>query len=340
MERESLIGKLTGGAAPVITVFGDVCLDKYLYIDAAKDEPSLETGLTAYQVVSKRPVAGAAGTILNNLRALGAQVICVGVIGDDGEGYELERCLVQAGADTSLLLKTDERCTCTYIKPIRCEHGTEAEINRQDFKNFTPTPRHIEDALIARLEEAVKRSAAVIVCDQYVEKDCAAVTGRMREEIERIANENPDVIFYADSRAYIDRFYGCIIKCNDKELLRVCGREGDSADEDELGRLACGLNERLGKTVYVTMGERGMIVCHERRAVRVPAFPARGVLDIVGAGDACNAGIVFALTKGANAFEAAVVGNAASNIAIHQIGTTGRATLEDIAALVGGKENE
>jgi hypothetical protein len=37
-----------------IAVAGDFFLDKYLIIDPDKDEPSLETYLTAYQVVEKR----------------------------------------------------------------------------------------------------------------------------------------------------------------------------------------------------------------------------------------------------------------------------------------------
>ena len=42
-----------------ILVLGDYALDKYLYIDPARDEPSVETGLTAYQIHGKRMSAGA-----------------------------------------------------------------------------------------------------------------------------------------------------------------------------------------------------------------------------------------------------------------------------------------
>ena len=45
--------KLKNASDIVITVLGDYCLDKYLYIDAKKDEKSLETGLIAYQVTKK-----------------------------------------------------------------------------------------------------------------------------------------------------------------------------------------------------------------------------------------------------------------------------------------------
>src|SRR5246127_4093061 len=77
-----------------VGVVGDLFLDRYLDIDAALTEPSLETGLDAYQVVGVRPSPGAAGTVINNLVALGVrEVLAVAVIGDDGEGYELRQAL-------------------------------------------------------------------------------------------------------------------------------------------------------------------------------------------------------------------------------------------------------
>src|SRR5437016_10009485 len=77
-----------------IGVVGDLFLDRYLDLDAALTEPSIETGLDAYQVVRVRSYPGAAGTIINNLVALGVgRLVPVTVIGDDGEGYELRQAL-------------------------------------------------------------------------------------------------------------------------------------------------------------------------------------------------------------------------------------------------------
>src|ERR1700751_5991046 len=84
------------GQIPRLTigVVGDLFLDRYLDIDAALTEPSVETGLDAYQVVGVRPYPGAAGTVINNLVALGVgEVWAVAVVGDDGEGYELRQAL-------------------------------------------------------------------------------------------------------------------------------------------------------------------------------------------------------------------------------------------------------
>ena len=58
-----------------ITVAGDLFLDRWYEIDTALNEPSVETGITAYQVVKKRSAAGAAGTVINNLSAMGVGTI-------------------------------------------------------------------------------------------------------------------------------------------------------------------------------------------------------------------------------------------------------------------------
>ena len=77
-----------------IGLIGDLFLDRYFDIDPARDEPSVETGLTAYQVTRVRSYPGALGTVLNNLVALGVgTLVPIAILGDDGEGYELRQCL-------------------------------------------------------------------------------------------------------------------------------------------------------------------------------------------------------------------------------------------------------
>src|SRR5882757_3869577 len=77
-----------------IGVVGDFFLDRYLEIDPARGETSIETGLPVYNVVRVRAQAGAAGTVLNNLVALGIGTLhVIGFCGEDGEGYELRRAL-------------------------------------------------------------------------------------------------------------------------------------------------------------------------------------------------------------------------------------------------------
>ena len=88
---EQILRRLPG---LTIGVLGDLFLDRYLDLDAALTEPSIETGLDAYQVVRVRSSPGAAGTVINNLHALGVgTIVPISMIGADGEGYELRQAL-------------------------------------------------------------------------------------------------------------------------------------------------------------------------------------------------------------------------------------------------------
>src|SRR6267142_6891912 len=93
-----------------IAVVGDFCLDRYLEIDPAKQEISIETGLPVYNVVNVRSQPGAAGTILNNLVALGIGTIyLVGFCGEDGEGFELQATLrIKRGVWLDHFWQTDQ----------------------------------------------------------------------------------------------------------------------------------------------------------------------------------------------------------------------------------------
>src|SRR5438445_7794264 len=114
---------------PLLTigVLGDLFLDRYLDIDATLAEPSIETGLDAYQVVRVRAYPGAAGTVINNLVALGVQqVYALSIIGDDGEGYELLQALRQqrrVNVDGVHRLTGRRFRTPTYTKPMLNEDG-------------------------------------------------------------------------------------------------------------------------------------------------------------------------------------------------------------------------
>ena len=65
----------------------------------------------------------------------------------------------------------------------------------------------------------------------------------------------------------------------------------------------------------------------------VPALPTRGPIDIVGAGDAVSANLTTALAAGATVHEAMELANAAASIVIHKLGTTGTASVAEIAEL-------
>jgi rfaE bifunctional protein kinase chain/domain len=325
-----------------VLVIGDFFLDKYLILERALSETSLETGLEAYQVVDVRCSPGAAGTVTSNLRALGAQVIALGVIGDDGEGYELKRGLAERGIQDALLTPSlpagsGKLFTPTYTKPMMREpDGRMHELNRLDIKNRAPLPTAAEDALIERLESLAPQVDAVVAADQVQERNYGAITDRVRDAIIRLAGQYPQKVFAADSRERIGLYRNVIIKPNRREAARAVQPGWQGHDEQmphaEVMKYGEALLKRTGKPVYLTMSAQGIVIFTAQGAFHSPVVPVTGEIDPVGAGDSTIAGIALALGAGASWEEAALVGNIVASITIQQIGTTGTASPAQVLA--------
>ncbi len=312
-----------------ILVIGDFFLDRYLAVDPGLAELSLETGLEARQVVQVRNRPGAAGTVTSNLNALEVgQIRALGVIGDDGQGYDLKAGLHATGVETRHLIEVPDRVTPTYTKPVLTTTGKEME--RLDIKNRSALPRHVEDRVLATLEKLLGEVHGVIVLDQVPERNCGVVTDRVRDGIARLATEYPDVVFLADSRSHIDRFRNVIVKINREEALKGAPRDSAGDGQELLSTAIRSFLNRTGRPVFVTLGPDGILCADGATTHHVPGIPVPDPIDIVGAGDSVSAGIVPALCAGASCVDAARVGVLVSSITIQQIGTTGAASPEQV----------
>jgi rfaE bifunctional protein kinase chain/domain len=316
-----------------IGLLGDLFLDKYLDLDHQLTELSIETGLEAYQVVRTRCYPGAGGTVLNNLRALGVgELTTISVIGDDGEGYELLRELRDRQIETAGVLVRADRMTPTYTKPMLSQAGkTDRELNRLDIKNRTSPSAEIDAAVIAELRRQARGLDALIIADQVTERNRGVVTDAVREELARLAQENPQLLIFADSRSHLKLFRNVTVKPNRSELLGP----NHPALEGALGPVTAAaeaLGRATSRPVYITLGPNGILVVDGANPRHVPGVCVSGPIDIVGAGDSTTAGIVATLAAGGTPEQAATVGCLVASITIQQLGMTGTATPAQVEA--------
>ncbi|HEY2952889.1 MAG TPA: PfkB family carbohydrate kinase [Verrucomicrobiae bacterium] len=321
-----------------IAIVGDFCLDRYLEIDPARQEISIETGLPVHNVVNVRSQPGAAGTILNNLIALGiGQVYPVGFCGTDGEGFELKRALRAKGSCVHMqcFFATDERRTFTYCKPLVLPPGkTPVELNRLDSKNWTPTPALLQGRLIDAVNRISAGVDAIILMDQVDVPETGVVTRRVLDAIGDLAKQRAQLLVLADSRRGLRGYPPVCFKMNAAELSALTGARVALA-LDQLKLVAPGLAGQHGRPVFVTLSERGILGALPTGEVEhVPCHPVRGEIDVVGAGDAVMANLAAALAAGATLRECLELANAAASIVIHQLGTTGTATVADLRQLL------
>jgi bifunctional ADP-heptose synthase (sugar kinase/adenylyltransferase) len=334
-----------------IGLVGDLFLDRYLECAAGSHELSIETGLEAYQIERVRSAAGALGTVMNNLAALGAGLLVpVTAIGDDGHGYDLLKVLRKLPVDTQHILCLADRLTPTYTKPMRwttqarsasegavtptrsVSEGAQAtwqELNRLDVRTRSPLADSATAEICRRVELVFHSSDGLIVLDQLVDENCGVVSLAVRGTLARLACEHPQKLIFVDSRRFLGRFGGATLKGNQSEVLVACS-ESDT-DDAAVTRSLDNLSRKTGRPAFCTIGERGILVArlgHEPQVV--PGYPVSGPIDIVGAGDSATSGIVSALLSGATEPEAAAFGNLVASITVQQLGTTGTATPEQV----------
>jgi len=304
-------------------VVGDVCLDRWCYYDPQLSEPSRETSIPRVAVVEYERTPGAAGTVASNLAALGVgRVAVLGVVGDDGHGFELERALDARGIEHSALVRHPAGSTFTYTKLINSSTGIE-DLPRVDYL----TPHDLPDGVISQVVERFERFApqfdVLLVSDQMEIDAGGVVTARLRDAISRFAAGHPETVIFVDSRARGELFRNVLVKLNEDEAAQACARLGIATDYQAL-------RGQIGyRSLIVTHGPRGASIVEVNGITRVPARTVPAPVDICGAGDSFSAGASLLLRLAGDPVEAAHFGNLVASITIMQRGT-GTCTPADV----------
>jgi rfaE bifunctional protein kinase chain/domain len=300
-----------------VLVVGDVCLDRWCTYDPALALPSAETGIPRVGVVAAEVTPGAAGTIANNLAALGAgRIDVLGMIGDDGFGYELRHALTARGISPHLLVTAPGVPTFTYTKLINSATGEE-DLPRVDYVYTQPLPDAVEREIVARLAPA--DYDVILVSDQAETAHGGVVTAAVRAAIERV----PGPLVWVDSRLRAELFRRVVVKPNRQEAesasLRLLGRV-DYAEWRRRAHL---------RALIVTHGAEGALIVDEHGEQWSHAARVDRPVDICGAGDSFSAAAAMALRVTGDALQSAAFGNRVASITIMKKGT-GTATRAEV----------
>jgi rfaE bifunctional protein kinase chain/domain len=305
-----------------VLVAGDVCLDRWCLYDPREGLASRETGLPRVGVVSTAVTPGAAGTIANNLAGLGAgRVAVLGVVGEDGFGWELDQALRARGIDGDLLIRSAEVPTFTYTKLINDATDIE-DLPRIDFIHTREISAALEERVMELFLRVVGDFDVIIVSDQAETAAGGIVTARLREALTAVGSKK---IVWVDSRVRSEHFRGVILKPNVDEAeaasRRVLGRVDFSA-------LRAHTEARM---LIVTRGGEGAVVFDEVGETAVEGRRVEKPVDICGAGDSFSAGAAMTLAVTGSGVEAARFGNLVASITIMKKGT-GTATPDEVLA--------
>lgn len=207
------------------------------------------------------------------------------------------------------------------------------ELNRLDSKNWTETPLELQQDLAARVAALAGRVDAMILMDQVDIAETGVVSGPVADAARAAVVGRPDLLVLADSRRGVQHFPPLGFKMNAAELAKLSGSATESLEA--VRTQAAELAKTNGQPVFVTLAEQGIVgAAPGRTAEHIPSYPVRGPIDIVGTGDATMANLTAALAGGASIPEAMHLAMTGASLVIHQLGTTGTATVQQLAELL------
>jgi D-beta-D-heptose 7-phosphate kinase/D-beta-D-heptose 1-phosphate adenosyltransferase len=294
-----IVGRLR---APRIFVLGDLILDRYVWGSVHRVSPEAPVQILNVQREEYRP--GGASNVVSNLAALGARVVCGGVVGRDDGGAELIR-LLRARGDVSGILRDGGKPTSVKTRMI----AHNQQMLRVDRERTDPIAPAVQRRLLAAaLKQAARSDLAIVsdynkgtlphdLCEKFVRRaKCPVLVGLKSR----------------DHRKYA-RATGASL--NRSELLTL-------SRQDDVDRGARKILRDLElKFLVVTVGEKGMrVYSRDAAPILLPAV-ARQVYDVTGAGDTVLAAFGVAYASKLPLEECAILSNAAAGIVVAKVGT-------------------
>jgi bifunctional ADP-heptose synthase (sugar kinase/adenylyltransferase) len=232
------------------------------------------------------------------------------------------------------LVTSASRVTPVYCKPLLFEPGRPPrELNRLDTKNWSPTPSDLERDLADRVSKLAPKVDVLLLLDQVEIPETGVATRKVCEAVHAAMREHSGLMVLADSRRGLHHFPPVGFKMNAAELGRMT--QSSSTELEAVKTQAAVLARSTGQPVFVTLAERGIVGAFPgQNPDYVAAHAVWGPIDVVGAGDAVTANLAAALAAGANPREAMELAMAAASLVIHQLDTTGTASIRQIATLM------
>ncbi len=294
---------------------GDMICDEYVYGEVSRI--SREAPVLILKFDSNMFRVGGAANAISNLKALGARVYPVGVIGNDNAGEEVISFLGKMSVDTGGII-IDK--SCSTITKTRIMAGSFHTVKQQVIRIDKEKNFHIssigETKMLTYLDEVLDTMDAVLISDYVYKTVSKAVYSAISEYV-----KEKRLVLIVDSRyGLLNYKYATAVTPNETEVEDVlhCSINGEESLLSAAERLK---SEIECKNVIITRGSKGMIVLDEHnKSAFIPIHGSTDVVDVTGAGDTVSAVVTLALSAGASAIEAAKLANYAGSIVVMKTG--------------------
>lgn len=325
MTDESQLASLVEDLAGVrVLTVGDLMLDRFVY--GAVDRISPEAPVPVLRIERESIMLGGVGNVARNLRALGASVCLVAVMGRDQAARDIKGLLRDDVEIESHLIEDDARPTTIKTRYIA---GSQ-QMMRADRERIVPVADGLEQDIIDRAIADLAEAKAMVLSDYGKGVLTEPVLRRL---LDAAAERGVPVVVDPKGNDYRRYAGATLVTPNRRELTEATGQS--AASDEAIVETASALIASSGvKGVLVTRSQDGMSLVRGDGSdpLHLPAT-AREVYDVSGAGDTVVATLAAALGAGIAIEDACRLANVAAGIVVAKMGTATAAASEMAASL-------
>jgi D-beta-D-heptose 7-phosphate kinase / D-beta-D-heptose 1-phosphate adenosyltransferase len=305
------------GKSPKLLVIGDLMIDHYLWGTCERISP--EAPVQVINVECESAVLGGAGNVINNLRALGAQVDVISVIGGCEISDELKALLADIKVNTGYLITQKDRITSKKTRII----ASQQQVVRYDRESTDEISAKSQDAILDIFKKIITDYDIVLLSDYGK----GVLTNELSQSLINTANKNDKKVLIDPKGLDYSKYRGAYLLTPNKkeasEATQINIKDSESLTQaiTQL-KTECELNVSL-----ITLSEQGIAIYDDE--LRTQPTVAREVFDVTGAGDTVLASLGFALACEYAIDDAVEFSNLAAGVVVGKIGSA-TATLNEI----------
>ncbi len=297
-----------------VAVVGDVMLDTYWWGQVERISP--EAPVPVVTVAKKEQRIGGAGNVALNVKALGAQVAVISILGNDDDGHQLIKLLQESQIQTNYLVQSAERITTNKIRIIS-RNQQMMRLDAEMAEDLLPTE---EALLLAAFEKyIVAEKPQMVVLEDY---NKGVLTENVIRKIIALCKQHQILTAVDPKRKNFFAYQGIdIFKPNWKEVKEGLHILSATVSLEELKKIHQLLQAKLQHAIsFITLSEKGVYYENQSGEGLLPTH-IRTVADVSGAGDTviAVASLVYAATGDVKLM--AELANIAGGLVCESVGT-------------------
>jgi D-beta-D-heptose 7-phosphate kinase / D-beta-D-heptose 1-phosphate adenosyltransferase len=305
------------GKSPKILVIGDLIVDHYLWGSCERISP--EAPVQVINVDNESILLGGAGNVINNLKALGAKVDIISVIGSCNISNELKDLVNDIDVETKYMFIEGNRITSKKSRII----ASQQQVIRFDREGTDEISRKSQKEILSTFKRIIKNYDSVLLSDYGK----GVLTKKLTKSLISVSNKLGKRVLIDPKGIDYSKYKGAyLLTPNIKEAseaTKIAIKDDATLTEAIIQlKVECDLDVSI-----ITLSDKGVAVYDDE--FRIHPTSTREVFDVTGAGDTVLASIGFALACDFSIDKAIEFSNFAAGVVVGKIGSS-TATINEV----------